>query len=124
VFGAFALVALTIAIVGVAGVLAFSVSTRMREFGIRLAVGSEPGQLMTTVLREGAAIAAFGVGVGAVSGLVLARIGTSVFGAIRMPGIVPAVGAALLLLIAATLASWMPAARASRVDVLQALRSD
>jgi ABC-type antimicrobial peptide transport system permease subunit len=124
VFGAFALVALTIAVVGVAGVLAFSVSTRMREFGIRLAVGSEPGQLMTTVLREGAVIGAFGVGVGAVSGLVLARIGSSIFGAVRMPGIVPAVGAALLLLAAATLASWMPAARASRVDVLQALRSD
>ena len=124
VFGAFALVALTIAIVGVAGVLAFSVSTRMREFGIRLAVGSEPGQLMTTVLREGAAIGAFGVLVGGVSGIALARLGSAVFGAVRMPGLVPAVGAALLLLVAATLASWMPAAKASRVDVLQALRSD
>ena len=124
VFGAFALVALTIAIVGVAGVLAFSVSTRTREFGIRLAVGSEPGQLMATVLREGAAIGAIGVVVGGLSGLVLARVGSAVFGAVRMPGMVPAVGAALLLLVAATLASWMPAARASRVDVLQALRSD
>jgi hypothetical protein len=124
VFGAFALVALTIAIVGVAGVLAFSVSTRTREFGIRLAVGSEPGQLMATVLREGAAIGAIGVVVGGLSGLVLARVGSAVFGAVRMPGVVPAIGAALLLLVAATLASWMPAARASRVDVLQALRSD
>jgi putative ABC transport system permease protein len=124
VFGAFALVALTIAIVGVAGVLAFSVSTRMREFGIRLAVGSEPGQLMRTVLREGAAIAAIGVVVGGLSGIALARIGSAVFGAVRMPGLMPAVGAALLLLVAATLASWMPAAKASRVDVLQALRSD
>jgi putative ABC transport system permease protein len=59
-----------------------------------------------------------------VSGIALARIGSAVFGAVRMPGIVPAVGAALLLLVAATLASWMPAAKASRVDVLQALRSD
>ena len=124
VFGAFALVALTIAVVGVAGVLAFSVSTRMREFGIRLAVGSEPGQLMATVLREGAAIGAIGVVVGGASGFLLARIGAAVFGAVRMPGLIPAAGAALLLLVAATLASWMPAARASRVDVLQALRSD
>ena len=124
VFGAFALVALTIAIVGVAGVLAFSVSSRMREFGIRLAVGSEPRQLMTTVLREGAAIGAIGIVVGSVSGLVLARVGSAMFGAIRMPGVLPVAGAALLLLIAATVASWMPASRASRVDVLQALRSD
>jgi predicted permease len=124
VFGAFALVALTIAIVGVAGVLAFSVSTRMREFGIRLAVGSEPGQLMATVLREGAVIGAIGVLVGGLSGVVLARIGSAVFGEFRLPGIIPVAGAALLLLVAATFASWMPAARASRVDVLQALRSD
>jgi predicted permease len=124
VFGSFALVALTIAIVGVAGVLAFSVSTRMREFGIRLAVGSEPVQLMSSVLREGAVIGAIGVVVGGVSGLGLARIGNAIFGAIRMPGVLPVAGAALLLLIAAVLASWMPAARASRVDVLQALRSD
>ena len=79
---------------------------------------------MTTVLREGAVIGAIGVVVGGASGVVLARIGNAMFGAVRMPGIVPAVGAALLLLAAATLASWMPAARASRVDVLQALRSD
>ena len=124
VFGAFALVALTIAVVGVAGVLAFSVSTRMREFGIRLAVGSEPGQLRTSVLREGAVIGAIGVVVGGLSGVALARIGSAVFGAVRMPGVVPAIAAALLLLVAATFASWMPAARASRVDVLQALRSD
>jgi predicted permease len=124
VFGAFALVALTIAVVGVAGVLAFSVSTRMREFGIRLAVGSEPVQLMTSVLRQGAGIGAMGILVGGASGLVLARIGSAVFGNMRMPGLVPVLGAGLLLLIAATLASWMPAARASRVDVLQALRSD
>jgi predicted permease len=124
VFGAFALVALTIAVVGVAGVLAFSVSTRTREFGIRLAVGSEPGQLRATVLREGAVIAAIGVLVGGVSGLVLAQVGTALFGVVRLPGVFTAAGAALLLLVAATLASWMPAARASRVDVLRALRSD
>jgi len=60
VFGGFAAVALTIAIVGVAGVLAFSVSARTREFGVRLAIGSAPRHLVTRVLGEGAVIATSG----------------------------------------------------------------
>ena len=81
VFGGFAAVALAIAVVGVAGVLAFSVSQRTREFGIRLAVGAEPRHLIAGVLAEGAVIAA-------------------------------------------VVASLLPALRAARVDVVQALRSD
>src|SRR5262249_24158704 len=68
VFGGFAIVALTIAIVGVEGVLAFSVSARTREFGIRLALGAEPRRLLTRVLSQGAVIAAAGVIFGARSG--------------------------------------------------------
>jgi ABC-type antimicrobial peptide transport system, permease component len=60
VFGVFAAVALAIAVVGVAGVLAFSVSARTREFGIRLALGSEPQRLFKDVIAEGAAMAAAG----------------------------------------------------------------
>ncbi len=74
VFGVFAGVALLIAIVGVAGVLAFSVSARTREFGVRLAIGSEPKHLLTRVLSEGAVIAAAGVVTGAIGGLALARL--------------------------------------------------
>ncbi|HEX7939189.1 MAG TPA: FtsX-like permease family protein, partial [Gemmatimonadaceae bacterium] len=124
VFGAFALVALTIAIVGVAGVLAFSVSTRTKEFGIRMAIGSEPSQLLGKVLMEGAAIAGIGVVSGAVAGVILTRVASAVFGVVRMPGPGPVAGAAALLVGAAMLASWMPAARAARVDILQALRSE
>src|SRR5262249_30263684 len=65
VFGVFAAVALAIALVGVAGVLAFSVSARMKEFGIRMAIGSEPRQLVVDVIRQGIWIAVFGVAVGA-----------------------------------------------------------
>ena len=71
VFGGFALVALTIAIVGVAGVLAFSVSARTREFGIRLAIGSATRHLLARVLGEGAVIAAAGVIAGALGGIAL-----------------------------------------------------
>jgi putative ABC transport system permease protein len=124
VFGGFAMVALTIAVVGVAGVLAFSVSARTREFGIRLAVGSEPRQLLTRVLGEGAVIAAAGIAVGAAGGLVLARIVGGYIQDIAMPGPVPIVGSAAVLVAAAVLASLTPAARAARVDVIQALRPE
>ena len=122
VFGGFAAVALTIAVVGVAGVLAFSVSARTREFGIRLAIGSTPRHLLTRVLGEGALIAGIGIVAGAVGGVVLAcgsgEFVTDVDTARRLP----VVAAAAVLVAAAVLASLMPAARASRVDVSEALR--
>jgi putative ABC transport system permease protein len=124
VFGGFAAVALMIAVVGVAGVLAFSVSARTREFGIRLAVGSAPRHLLTRILGEGAIIALAGILAGALGGYLLARFAGSYMQSIRIPGVLPVVGAATVLVAAAILASLMPAARASRVDVIQALRSD
>jgi putative ABC transport system permease protein len=124
VFGGFAAVALAIAVVGVAGVLAFSVSQRTREFGIRLAVGAQPGRLVRGVLAQGAVIAAAGVVAGGVCGFALAQLAGSYFSAVRMPGTVVVVGSAVVLLIAAVIASLLPALRAARVDVVQALRSD
>ena len=124
VFGGFAFVALTIAIVGVAGVLAFSVSARMREFGIRLALGSDPRHLLARVVREGAVIAAAGIIAGALAGIALAPVARGLFGVARMPGVLPIAGAAVLLVAAAILASLLPAARASRVDAVQALRAE
>jgi predicted permease len=123
VFSGFAGIALLIAVVGVAGVLAFSVSARTREFGIRLAVGSAPRQLLVRVLSEGVWIAAIGTVAGVIGGFVLARVAGKLF-ALELPGALPVVGAAAVLIAAAVIASLMPAARAARVDVLQALRSD
>jgi putative ABC transport system permease protein len=124
VFGGFAAVALLIAVVGVAGVLAFSVSGRTREFGIRLAVGCQPRHLLTGVIVEGTVIAVVGVIVGAAGGYALARLAGSYFTDVRLPGAIPVVASAIVLLAAAVIASALPAARAARVDVLQALRSD
>jgi len=124
VFGGFAGVALLIAVVGVAGVLAFSVSARTREFGIRLAIGSAPRHLLGRVLGEGAVIAIAGIVTGAAAGYLLARFAGSYMQSIRMPGALPVISAAMLLVVAAILASLMPASRASRVDVIQALRSE
>ena len=107
-----------------AGVLAFSVSARTREFGVRLAVGSAPRHLLPRVLSEGVVIAAIGIAAGVAGGYVLARVAAGFFAAVQMPGALPIVGAAVVLIGAAVIASLMPAARASRVDVLQALRSE
>jgi predicted permease len=124
VFGGFAAVALTIAVVGVAGVLAFSVSARTREFGIRLAIGSAPRHLLLRVLSEGAVIAGAGIVAGAIGGIALTQLAGTYLPGTRLPGAVPVAGAAAILVAAAILASLMPAARASRIDVIQALRSE
>ncbi len=124
VFSGFAGIALLIAIVGVAGVLSFSVSARAREFGVRLAVGSSPRQLVARVLSEGLVISSIGIGVGAAAGFGVERLARGIFENVDLPGAVPVVGAAALLVAAAVVASIMPATRASHVDVLQALRSE
>ena len=124
VFGVFAGVALLIAVVGVAGVLAFSVSGRTREFGIRLAVGSQPRNLLIRVIAEGATMATCGLAVGLACGYGLAQLAGSFLGDLKMPDALPVAGSALALLLAAVIASVIPAARAARVDVMQALRTE
>ena len=124
VFSGFAAVALLIAVVGVAGVLAFGVSARTREFGIRLAIGSTPWSLLTRVLSEGATIVSVGIIAGTAFGYAFAGVASSYFGPLQMPQLPALLGAAAVLIVAAVGASLLPAARASRVDILQALRSE
>jgi putative ABC transport system permease protein len=124
VFGVFAAVALAIAVVGVAGVLTFSVSARTREFGIRLALGSQPQSLLRGVIAEGALMAAAGVIAGAAFGLVVARLAGRYFPDMKMPGALPLLVSAFVLMTVAVVASLLPAARAARVNVMQALRSE
>jgi putative ABC transport system permease protein len=124
VFGGFAAVALAIAVIGVAGVLVFSVSGRTREFGIRLALGAQPRNLLTSVIAQGAMMAAAGIVAGAVFGYALARIASSYATDLRMPSVLPVAASAFVLLAAAVVASVLPAARAARIDVQQALRSE
>jgi putative ABC transport system permease protein len=104
VFSGFAGIALLIAVVGVAGVLSFSVSARAREFGVRLAVGSSPRHLLAGVLSEGLAIAAFGIGVGAAAGFGLERAARGFFDTVQLPGTLPVMIAATVLVGAAAVA--------------------
>jgi ABC-type lipoprotein release transport system permease subunit len=124
VFGGFAAVALLISVVGVAGVLAFSVSGRTREFGIRMALGAQPRNILTDVLLQGLAIAGIGVGAGVIFGIAFALgIGRYV-AEVHLPGIVSFVVSAFVILAAAVTASAIPAARAAKVNAVEALRSE
>jgi putative ABC transport system permease protein len=124
VFGGFALLALVISVVGVAGVLAFSISARVREFAIRLALGAHPRRILTNVLIEGTVIAVVGVAAGAVVGFAFSRLLGGYIQDVRLPGPLPLFGSVGVIIVATVIASALPAARAARVDVMQALRSD
>jgi ABC-type antimicrobial peptide transport system permease subunit len=123
VFGGFAGVALLISVVGVAGVLAFSVSGRTREFGIRMALGAQRRNILNGVLIEGLVIASIGVAAGAIAAVVLARIVGNYVAEVQLPGALSFLAAAVVILAAAVIASAVPAARAARVDAVEALRS-
>jgi putative ABC transport system permease protein len=124
VFGGFALLALVISVVGVAGVLAFSISARSREFAIRLALGAHPRKILSNVLIEGAVMAAMGVAAGAVLGFALTRLLGGYIQDVRLPGLMPLAASIVVIIVSTIIASVLPAARAARVDVMQALRSD
>lgn len=124
VFGGFAAVALLISVVGVAGVLAFSVSSRTREFGIRMALGAQPRNILGNVLQEGVVMAAIGVGSGVILGFAADRLIGKYIGAIHHPGALSFVASAAVILASAVIASAVPAARAARVNAVEALRSE
>jgi predicted permease len=124
VFGGFAGVALLISVVGVAGVLAFSVSGRAREFGIRMALGADPRNILTTVLREGLVIAGIGVATGMALGFLFARVVSRYVADAQMPGALSLIASAAVILAAAVIASAVPAARAATVNPVEVLRSE
>ena len=122
--GLFALLALTIATVGVAGVLAFSVSQRRNELGIRLALGAERRTILKMILGEGAMMAGIGLVVGGLAAIPLSRLLAGLlFGVQPIDPITIAV-AALLLVAVAPAASWVPARTATAVDPMTALRGE
>jgi putative ABC transport system permease protein len=119
--GAFALL---LAGIGIAGVLATSVSRRTQEIGVRLALGARPRTLVTMILREGLALAAIGLAVGWPVAWMLSRVMGSLLFEIRPRDPLPFAVAAALMTIVAVAASGIPAWRATRVDPIAALRRD
>jgi putative ABC transport system permease protein len=124
VFGGFAAVALLISVVGVAGVLAFSVSARTREFGIRMALGAQRHNILADVLREGLVMACVGVAAGLLLGFVLVRVAGRYVAELHQPGALAFVASALAILAAALLACAVPASRAAKVNAVEALRAE
>jgi predicted permease len=124
VFGGFAAVALLISVVGVAGVLAFSVSGRTREFGIRMALGALPRHILANVIGEGAIMAGIGVGAGLALGFILSRSVGKYVADIHPPGVLAFIASAVVIVAATVIASAVPAVRAARVNAAEALRAE
>jgi len=122
--GAFAFLALTVAAVGVAGVLAFGVSQRTHEFGVRAALGADRSALMRVVLKEGVFLALFGLAIGLAASLLLAGLISGLLHEVTPTNVGTLGRVAVLLTLVALLASAVPAWRASEIDPVQALREE
>lgn len=123
-FGFFGLVSMLVAVVGIYGVKAYSVSRRTREIGVRMALGAQRSEVRTMILREGAVVAFSGIGLGLLLALAVGRAMSALF--VDIPpfdGLVFA-GAAVAFGVASLAACWLPAVRATRVNPLEALRAE
>jgi putative ABC transport system permease protein len=122
--GLFSVLALVIATVGIAGVLAFSVSQRTNELGIRLALGAERGSILRMILGEGALMAAIGLAAGGAAAIPLSRLMSGLLFGIEPVDPPTIATAAVLMMGVALAAAWIPARRATAVDPMVALRGD
>jgi putative ABC transport system permease protein len=120
--GLFAAAALALAAVGIYGVVAFSVTRRTQEIGIRMALGGQPSDVLRLVLGEGARMAALGIGIGVVASIAITRLMSSLLFGISATDPWTFADVAVLLSLVALLACYIPARRATRVDPLVALR--
>jgi putative ABC transport system permease protein len=122
--GAFAILALMLAIVGVYGLISFTVAQRTREIGIRVALGARPGQVLGAFVREAATLAAVGIAAGAIVALAATRLIQSFLFEVGASDPTVFIGVSALLLAAAVAAGYLPSRRALRVDPLIALRAE
>jgi putative ABC transport system permease protein len=122
--GIFAGLALLIATAGIGGIMALMVSQRVREIGIRIALGARPASILQMVLGQGLLLAVLGIGIGIVGAVALAGLVKSLLFEVPPTDILTFSGVGLTLLIAAALASYLPARRAATVDPNVALRAD
>lgn len=120
----FGIVSVLLAGLGIYAALAYSVSQRIRELGIRIALGETPWSLKTRVLTQGLRLVAISVGVGTLASAVLSASARFTFFGVHWADPVSYAGAIALLVMVAMAACWVPASRAARVDPLRALRHD
>jgi putative ABC transport system permease protein len=120
--GVFALVALLLAAIGVYGVMAYGVTERTREIGVRVALGADAGDVVKLIIRGALGMTLVGIVLGLAGGFMASRVLASLLFGVGATDLPTFVGAAVVILGAAALASWLPARRASRVDPAVALR--
>jgi predicted permease len=120
--GCFALVTLLLATAGVFGVMAYSVSRRTREIGVRIALGARSGDVLTMILGQGLRTIVVGIAIGLAGSLALTRVVASQLFGVTATDPLTLVAVALLLVAAALLACYIPARRAAKVDPMVALR--
>jgi len=123
-FGAFAVIALALAAVGVYGVISYAVSQRTQEIGVRVALGAQHGDVLRLVVRDGAVLGGVGIAIGLVGALAVTRfLRTMLFG-ISPFDPMSFVAVSSMLAGIALVASYVPARRAAKVDPVEALRYD
>jgi ABC-type antimicrobial peptide transport system permease subunit len=122
--GSFATIALILSAVGIYGTLAYDVSQRLREIGIREAIGATDKQVMLMVLRQGLWKVLFGLILGIIGAIQLTRFITSLLFEVKPTDPLALFAVSVLLLLVALLASYLPARRAARIDPIIVLRSE
>jgi macrolide transport system ATP-binding/permease protein len=120
--GVFGLLALSLASVGLYGIMAYSVNQRRREIGVRMALGADQESVSLLVLRQGMTVVLSGVAVGVGVALLLGRVLSRFLYGVSGSDLLSIGGASLVLLVVAVIACYLPARSASRVDPLVALR--
>jgi putative ABC transport system permease protein len=124
VVGGFGLLALALAAIGIYGVMAYSVSQRTREIGIRMALGAQARDVLSLVVRQGMVLALAGLGLGLAGAVVLTRLMSSVLVGVSATDAATFIIVSLLLALVVFVACYIPARRATRVDPMAALRRE
>jgi ABC-type antimicrobial peptide transport system permease subunit len=121
--GSFGLLALVVASIGIAGVLAFSVTARTNEIGIRMSLGADASRVLRRVLSEGGRLVILGLTVGVISSLLLMRLMQGLLYGVEPNDPMTLVVVAVVMAVVGVVACWIPAARAARIDPGVALRA-
>jgi ABC-type antimicrobial peptide transport system permease subunit len=124
VLGTFAALALLLAIVGIYGVISYTVAQRTRELGVRVALGAQRGDVLTLVLKHGLRLALAGIVMGVIGALAMTQALSSLLYGVRATDLFTYTVVPVLLGTVAMLATYVPALRATRVDPLTAIRAE